>query len=194
MDQNCHKVLLVLTHIGIQSHSSSTLPISFYFHQDVNLDSFIFESDCSFPILLKYDLYIEIVILKGQKWQKCFQFRHLSKFQLILLENYSFEFLYQVLNWRFHTITWLFHCKIHGFIRQIGLNSSIKISTDNFFLLKTGFSFKNNCSMFNLSFMSRLDGKYRNATAPFVFRIEIFALKSITFLIKTSSLISFFLD
>ena len=69
MDQ--HKVLLVLTHLGFQSYISSILPDSFYFHQGVNFVSFIFEADCSFLSISKYDLYIEIGILMGQKRQKC---------------------------------------------------------------------------------------------------------------------------
>ena len=110
-----------------------------FFRQGVTLDSFIPGTDCSFPNILKYDVYIGIGILISQKWQKCFLFRHISNFQLILLENYSFEFLFQVLNWRFHTTTWLLEWRISKFIPYIGLNFSIKISIDNFSLSNLGF-------------------------------------------------------
>ena len=71
-NENCQKVILVLTHHGIQTYYSSTLPISSYFHQGVNLDSFIFEADCSYLKISKHDLYIGIGILIGLKWQTCF--------------------------------------------------------------------------------------------------------------------------
>ena len=71
MDQSWHKVYLVLAQLGFQSFTSSTLPI-FFFPQGVNLDSFIPEANCSFLSILKYELYIAIVILMGQKLQKLF--------------------------------------------------------------------------------------------------------------------------
>ena len=147
-----------------------------FFHLGVNLDSFIPEADCSFLSIYKYDLYIGIRILIGQKWQKWFQFRHISNFQLVLLENYSFEFLYQVLNWHFHTTAGLLHWRICGFIFLIGLNSSITISIGNFFL-ENGF-FKINCCKLNLSILRPLNGKYRCATAPLVSEwLEVVKLK-----------------
>ena len=57
---------LVLTQLGIQTSTSSTLPIPSFFHQGVNLGSFIPEANCSFLNILKYDLYIGIGILIGQ--------------------------------------------------------------------------------------------------------------------------------
>ena len=69
MDQSCQRVHLVLAQRGIQTFTSSTLPISFL-HQDVSLDAFIFEAFCWFLIILKYDLHIGIGIVRGQKWQK----------------------------------------------------------------------------------------------------------------------------
>ena len=42
------------------------------FHRGVNLDSFMPEANCSFLSISKYDLYIGIWILIGQKWQKWF--------------------------------------------------------------------------------------------------------------------------
>ena len=109
-------------------------------HQGANLDSFIPETDCLFLNISESDLYIGIGMLIGQKWQKWLKFRHISKFQLLLLQNYSFEFLYQVLNWRFHTTTWLLQWSISGFFPHIDLNSSIKISIGNLFLSKVVFS------------------------------------------------------
>ena len=66
MDQSCQKVLLVLTHLGIQTYTSSTLPISFVLHQSVNLGRFSSEEDCSFLDILKSDLYIGIGVLIGR--------------------------------------------------------------------------------------------------------------------------------
>ena len=48
------------------------LYLSHFFHQGVNLDSFIPEKDCSFLNILRNGLYIRIGILTGQKRQKCF--------------------------------------------------------------------------------------------------------------------------
>ena len=47
MNQNCPKELLVLTHLDIQTYTTSTLHISFSY-QGVNLENFIIEADCSF--------------------------------------------------------------------------------------------------------------------------------------------------
>ena len=59
------ELLLVLTPLGLQIFTSSTLPYSF-FYQGVNLDSFIPEANCSFLGISKYDIYIENGILIGQ--------------------------------------------------------------------------------------------------------------------------------
>ena len=56
-----------------------------------------------------------------------------------------------------------------SFISYIGLNSHIKISIDNFSLSKMRSFFKIICCMFNLSFLCRLDRKYRSATVPLVY-------------------------
>ena len=64
----------------------------------VSTNSFILEACCSFLIISKLDLCLGIGILIGQKWKKCFLFRHISKFQLILLEKYGFEVFYQILS------------------------------------------------------------------------------------------------
>ena len=66
MDQIWKKVLLVFPQLGVQTHNSSTLPISFEFHQGVNLDSFVFEAECLLPNIIKFDLYIGIRILTNQ--------------------------------------------------------------------------------------------------------------------------------
>ena len=68
MDQNCKKVLLILTDLGIQTYICSTLLNSVFLNQSVHLDSFKFEADCWFLIILKYDLYIGIGMLICQKW------------------------------------------------------------------------------------------------------------------------------
>ena len=138
-----------------------------FMHQGVSLDdSFITEADCSFLSISKFNLYIGIGILRGQKWQKWFQFRHFLKFQVVLLENYSCEFFYQVLNWRLHTTTGILLWKISGFILYIGLNASIKIpidNIDNFFLSKIRFfksivlcSFYQFCAAFTENIAVRL--------------------------------------
>ena len=124
MDRSSQKVLLVLIHSDIQIHISSTLTFSFFLHQRFNLDGFIPEADCSFLKILLHDLYIESGFLKNQKWQKCFQSRHISKIHLILLENYNSEVFYHVLNWHLHTTTGLSQGKISGFSPYNGLNSS----------------------------------------------------------------------
>ena len=64
-----------------------------FFDQDVNLGSFLPEANCSFLSFSIYDLYIGVGILIGHTWQKSFFFRLISKFQLVLLENYSSDFL-----------------------------------------------------------------------------------------------------
>ena len=47
MDQNCQKVLLVITHLGIQTYTSSTLPISIFYIK-VSTVSFLPEVDFQF--------------------------------------------------------------------------------------------------------------------------------------------------
>ena len=70
MNQSCQNVLFLLTQLGIQTFTSSTLPISIFFHQGVKFDNFTPEANCTFLSTSKYDLYIGIGILIGQKWQK----------------------------------------------------------------------------------------------------------------------------
>ena len=41
-----------------------------YIHQVINLDGFLPEVDWSFLNIFKYDLYIGLGILRGQKWPK----------------------------------------------------------------------------------------------------------------------------
>ena len=53
-----------------------------------------------------YIFYIGNGILIGLRWQKCYWYRHISIFQLILLENYSFEFC-QGLKWRIFSFRFL---------------------------------------------------------------------------------------
>ena len=134
------------------------------------------EASCSFLSISECDLCIVIGSLIAQKWQKWFQFRHISKLQFVLLENYNCEFLCHVLNWRLHTTTGLLHWKFPIFF-FIGMNSSISISIENFFFSKTRFFSKINCCMFKPSFLCRLDRKYRSAIAPFVLNsLRIFIL------------------
>ena len=70
MHHSCRNVLLVLTQLGIQTFTSLTQPILFFLHHSVNLGSFLPEANSSFLSVSKYDLYIGIGILIGQKWQK----------------------------------------------------------------------------------------------------------------------------
>ena len=70
-DQACEKVLFSWHTSVVKLILPQLYPFSF-FPLGVNLDSFIAEADCSFLDLLKYDLYIGIGILIGQKWQKWF--------------------------------------------------------------------------------------------------------------------------
>ena len=130
---------------------------------------------------------LEIGILIGQKWKSASS-SDISKFQLIVLENYSFEFFHQVLNWRFHTNTGLSHWRISGFFPYIGLNSSSRISIDNFSLSKMHFFFKIKCCLFNLYFHCHLDGKYLSAAAPLVQ-----SFLSVQFLTILSSVNKYFL-
>ena len=99
-----------------------------------------------------------------------YAFLYTTIIQLKFLENYSFDFWYQILNWRFCTTAGRLQWKTGGFIPSIGLNSTIKISINNFFLSKMGLFFKTNCCRFNLSFLCRLDVKYFSDTAPFVLK------------------------
>ena len=134
MDQSCQKMHLVLKQRGNQIFTFSNPPMSFFSQQGVNLDSFTLEGNFSLPCISKYDFYIGFGILMGQMWKKWFLFRHISKFQLVLLKKYRCELLYQVLNWCFHTTAGLFYWKFSGFIPYSWLNFSIKISINNFFL------------------------------------------------------------
>ena len=91
MDQSFQKILLVWTHLDFQTYTSSILFISFFFHHVVNLDSVIPEA-----FYLFVSNYLKIWSLH-RNWNpntreevKVLQFWHISKFQLILLEN-SFE-------------------------------------------------------------------------------------------------------
>ena len=45
MDQICQKVLLVLTHLGFETYTSSTLLFFHFSRQSVYLDSFLHEED-----------------------------------------------------------------------------------------------------------------------------------------------------
>ena len=60
------------------------------------MDRLLLEKDHLFLKILKIVSYIGIRIISDQKWQKCYKHRDISVFQLILLENYGFEFFYQV--------------------------------------------------------------------------------------------------
>ena len=64
MDQSCQKVHLVFKLSLIQLH------LFHIFLQGVNLDSLLFEPDCFFLSILKYNLYIGIGILRAEKWAK----------------------------------------------------------------------------------------------------------------------------
>ena len=138
MDQSCQKVFSL----------DRTWWLNFYFfdstyfifiHQGVIFNSFTPEANCSFPNNSKYDLYIGIRILSGQKLQKCFGLEISLNSTSSFRKNYSCETFYQVLNLRFHTTTGLLLWRISGFIPYIGLNSSIKMSIDNFFPQKRVF-------------------------------------------------------
>ena len=68
--RNCFKSwhTSVLTLVFLQLHLH-------FFHQGVNVDGFTPEASCSFLSISKYDIYIGIGILIGQRLQKFFQFR-----------------------------------------------------------------------------------------------------------------------
>ena len=111
MDKEYQKVLSERTHIF------SSLFVSFSIN--LSIDSFILEAGSSFLNIIHFVLYIGIWILIGQVWQKCYQYRHISILQLILLENSGFEFFYQGMNWRCymtlflnHLPSWSLYCKI----------------------------------------------------------------------------------
>ena len=81
----------------------------------------------------------------------------------------------------FHTTTEHLHFQISGFIPCFGLNISIKISIENFFLSKMRFFFKINCFMLNLSFLFHLDEKFNTATAPvFYLFVKIFSTYAVS--------------
>ena len=132
----------------------------YFLHQCFNLDSKIPEADCSFlgisniSVHRNWNLHraeVEKVILL----HTCLEIptRPSRELQLWILVSGS--------------TTGLLHWKISGSISFIGLDSSIKISIDNFFLSEMRF-FNIKCCMFNLSYLCGLDGKYHRATAPFV--------------------------
>ena len=119
MDRKCRKVLLVL--IGPNFWNSFYQFHLRNFSTEESMDSFRIETDYTFQTILKFVLYIRIGILIGQKWQKCYQYKHISIFQLIFLENYSCECLSQCLIRRFHTFRWLLSSTISSLVPHIGI-------------------------------------------------------------------------
>ena len=92
-------------------------------------------------------------------WQKCPWFRHHEYFHSSFLKTKVLSFCIRSWSDAFA----LLHVsytgwKIRGFTTFIGQNSSIKISTDNFYLWKWVF-FTTLCCILNLSFSCHLDGK-----------------------------------
>ena len=98
MDQNCQKILVVLTCQDIQTHISSAPIVSFSIKLSINTP--LREADYLFPNIMKNIYYVEIGVLVDQKWQKYYSYWVVSLFHLTLLDNYRFEFLYQGLNWQ----------------------------------------------------------------------------------------------
>ena len=125
MDQNWQKVLLIFTHLGIQTFISSTVLFSVFSLRFVpkNLKKMFSRS--------------ELESWYARSGKNAFSsdiFRNSNS----SFSETSFELFQQVLNWRSHATAWLLHWTISGFIPEIGTNYCIKISIDNCFPLKNG--------------------------------------------------------
>ena len=64
MDQSCQKVLLVMVQLGIQTFTSSTLPVSFLSIK-VSISIALYLKQTSFLSISEKDIYIGIGILRG---------------------------------------------------------------------------------------------------------------------------------
>ena len=84
-----------------------------------SIDTFLLEADYSFLNFMKFFFYIGIGVLLNKKCQKCVYHWDISIFQLILLENYRFEFFYQGVNWWWYIFRWLVHKTISDFVSHI---------------------------------------------------------------------------
>ena len=154
MNDSCQKVLLVLTQFGIQTFTSSTLPI-FFIKVSVSVIFFTWSKLFVSKHLKLWSLdrnwisdgsEVEKLILV----QACFEVptRPSRKLQLWILVPGS----ELTLSYYDRTLT----LKVSGFIPYSGLTSSIKISSDNFFLSKLRSFCKIKCFMLNLSFCAAL--------------------------------------
>ena len=102
------EVLFLWTRPCIQTHNCSML---YLFHLSIKdileIGYFLLEADCMFLNNVKVVLYIEIQMLIGQWWQKCYLYRPFLIFHLVLLKNNRFEFFCRGLKWRCCTLRWL---------------------------------------------------------------------------------------
>ena len=190
MDQKCQKTLLTLTCQFIQIHISSALQLRFSI--EVSVDSFLLKRDYSLLFIEKNFLQFRIGILIEQKCHKCYSYWLISMFQLVLLVNYRFEFLYEGLKWQWYIfrcfwegticdcvpsidILMVWKCKrvhlIFVFPRSsyselseaTGLNSSEKVCLKTLLSI-TGFFLEVIWCVFDRFFLRPIDGKYRSAT------------------------------
>ena len=80
--------------------SISSVLFASFFQENVNRYLLTWAGLMAFLISQKFVFQIGKEILIGQRSQKCYQYRIISISQFNHLENYSFEFFHQGLNWQ----------------------------------------------------------------------------------------------
>ena len=143
INHSCLKLFLVSTYLGIQTCGSSTLSAPYKFPSRCHSIVPYLKQTMFFWINSKIDLTRGHGMRVGQKCQKSLWFRRKSKLQIILHENYSFQKVYQVLNWRHDRTTKLIHWVTTAFPPKSSLIFSIMISIDKIVPSKTDVFKKN---------------------------------------------------
>ena len=167
MDQSIQKVLLVLTQLGIQTFTSSTPPISFFsikvsilivlylkrFVRFSASQSMISASEFEswWARFGKNDFSSDMSRNSNSSFSKTTAVNSCIKIQLTL--SYYYRILTLKSLWFFPYFGLFFHQDLH---RQ-------------FFLSRMRFFPETKCCIFNITFLCRLHGKYRSATALIVF-------------------------
>ena len=164
-DRNCQKGLLVLTYLGIQTNAVSTLPTSFLFPSRFQsiVWSGLLVSKYPFiwPLFWNWNLnwtgVTKLLLVQTYLETPNHPSRKRQCWIVISSSELTLSCYYMTLtlkNLWFYSLNWFefFHHALHW----------------RLFRLKEGFFSQINCRIFNLSFLSRLDGKYCSATAPLV--------------------------
>ena len=164
MDQSCQKVLSVLTYIGIQTFTSSTLPIAFFPSMCQSRYLCIWKRLFVSKYLKKWSVHrnwnpdrpemAKVLLVQNYLEIPTRPFWKLQLWILVSGSEFTFSYYFRTLAVKdiwFYSLHWLefFREDLH---RQL-------------FSLKNAFLFQN---QIKLSFLCRLDGKYRRATALLV--------------------------